>query len=497
MIVSDADHATTYTFTVEVAEIPTDFPPLSILEDDDCLEWEELDEDDPNEPKCLWPGVSLCEGIDEFEELGDDYFINAAPCLLFPPDYTYELDFGANNKVTMFLDSFDWDDDEDDLEIEVFIDEEILKLCEGCFSITDDDFTITTDPAIAGKTFTCSIWVADENHGIIYNVTVTVGEASPPAKVKAGAGISFMSISEDDESFCLGVAGIEDVEGGRFSNAAPCLLSAPEATYEVEYLKNIKIAYDAFDFEDDELTFSYLVAGQILDLCEYCFVDDGSSFTIYAFEPLINKTFDVEFVVEDADHATSYEFTVKILPSLPKTPNTNATVTSEQAAAVTQDYTELKGFEPAAGTSFAINDWLSFYGVDLSQGFDPENIEDLQKLPFTVPIPKSMDRFGQVNIGFTKPIDLGSRRLYKGAGEALAFKSYFIVELIGEGKQPLPVDFLVNVTETGMAVKINFTDPTLVSNDGSDSVRIKFANTRYLLKTKDGDNRTPDGFEII
>ena len=71
MIVSDADHATTYTFTVEVAEIPTDFPPLSILEDDNCLEWEELDEDDPNEPKCLWPGVSLCEGIDEFEELGD------------------------------------------------------------------------------------------------------------------------------------------------------------------------------------------------------------------------------------------------------------------------------------------------------------------------------------------------------------------------------------------------------------------------------------------
>jgi hypothetical protein len=61
---------------------------------------------------------------------------------------------------------------------------------------------------------------------------------------------------------------------------------------------------------------------------------------------------------------------------------------------VTQDFADLRGFEPAAGTSFAINDWLSFYGVDMSQGFDPEKIEDLQKLPFTVPIPKSMDRFG-------------------------------------------------------------------------------------------------------
>ena len=83
-----------------------------------------------------------------------------------------------------------------------------------------------------------------------------------------------------------------------------------------------------------------------------------------------------------------------------------------------------------------------------------------------------MDRFGQVNIAFTKPIALGSRRLYKGTGQSLAYKAFFNVELIGEDKDPQPVDFLVNVTETGMAVKINFTDPNLVSNDGSDSVRI-------------------------
>jgi hypothetical protein len=79
---------------------------------------------------------------------------------------------------------------------------------------------------------------------------------------------------------------------------------------------------------------------------------------------------------------------------------------------------------------------LSFYSVDVSQGFDPENIEDLQKLPFTVPIPKSMDRFGQVNIAFTKPIDIGSRRLYKGSGETLAYKAFFIVELISFEKDP-------------------------------------------------------------
>jgi len=52
------------------------------------------------------------------------------------------------------------------------------------------------------------------------------------------------------------------------------------------------------------------------------------------------------------------------------------------------------------------------------------------------------------------------------------------------------------VTETGMAVKINFTDPNLLSNEESDFIRIKFVKTRYLLKTKEGDNRTPDGYEI-
>lgn len=58
------------------------------------------------------------------------------------------------------------------------------------------------------------------------------------------------------------------------------------------------------------------------------------------------------------------------------------------------------------------------------------------KLPFTVPIPQSMDRFGGVNIGFTKPIDIGSRRLYKGSGEPLANKAYFVVELVSEDKDP-------------------------------------------------------------
>jgi len=156
MIVSDADHGTTYTFTVVVAEKPEDKPPLSIKgENDECLELEELDEDDPNEPKCLRPGVSLCEGITSFEELGDNFFINAAPCLLFPPDKEYELDFGSNISVTFLLDSYDFDDEEDSIEIEVIIDEEIQALCEDCFSVTDTEFTITTDPEIAESEFTC------------------------------------------------------------------------------------------------------------------------------------------------------------------------------------------------------------------------------------------------------------------------------------------------------------------------------------------------------
>jgi len=229
MIVSDADHGTTYKFTVVVAEKPTDEPPLSIMgEEDNCLEWEELDEDDLNEPKCLRQGVSLCEGITSFEKLGDNFFINAAPCLLFPPDEEYELNFGDNISVTFSLDTYDFDDEEDSLEIEVTIDEEIQALCEDCFSVTDTEFTITTDPEIAESEFTCSIKVSDENHSVIYEFTIIVGEATPPVQIKQSAGgVTFKSISEDDGSLCLGIASVEAVEGGRFNNAAPCLFEAP------------------------------------------------------------------------------------------------------------------------------------------------------------------------------------------------------------------------------------------------------------------------------
>jgi len=89
-------------------------------------------------------------------------------------------------------------------------------------------------------------------------------------------------------------------------------------------------------------------------------------------------------------------------------------------------------------------DWLSFYNVKIDKEFDPGNIEELKKLPFSVPIPKSMDRSGQINIDFTKPIDLGSdldsdldsRRLYKGNGEHLAYRAFFKVELNQQEKEP-------------------------------------------------------------
>lgn len=118
----------------------------------------------------------------------------------------------------------------------------------------------------------------------------------------------FMSISEDDGSLCEGVGGVEDVEGGTFSNAAPCLLTPPDSVYEIELLKYVKISYDAFDLEENDLTFSWSTDKQITELCEYCFFDDGSSLTIYAYELLFNTTFEVEIVVEDADHATVYNF---------------------------------------------------------------------------------------------------------------------------------------------------------------------------------------------
>jgi len=85
-------------------------------------------------------------------------------------------------------------------------------------------------------------------------------------------------------------------------------------------------------------------------------------------------------------------------------------------------------------------DWLSFYGVKIDKEFDPGNIEELKKLPFSVPFPKSMDRSGKINIDFTKPIDLGSdldsRRLYKGDGEDLKYRAFFKVELNQQEKEP-------------------------------------------------------------
>jgi len=72
---------------------------------------------------------------------------------------------------------------------------------------------------------------------VIYEFTIIVGEATPPTQIKPSVGgVTFKSISEDDGSLCLGIASIEAVENGRFTNAAPCLLEAPEASYELQLL---------------------------------------------------------------------------------------------------------------------------------------------------------------------------------------------------------------------------------------------------------------------
>ena len=37
------------------------------------------------------------------------------------------------NTVTISFDSYDFDDEEDGLDIEVYVDDEALKLCDSCF----------------------------------------------------------------------------------------------------------------------------------------------------------------------------------------------------------------------------------------------------------------------------------------------------------------------------------------------------------------------------
>ncbi len=87
---SDADHATKYGFTVVVAAIPTEAPVS-------------LENDDSNDNPRF--------GITSIENLGENYFTNAAPCLNDPPDETYSLDLTFNNTLVIAFDVFDFEDD--------------------------------------------------------------------------------------------------------------------------------------------------------------------------------------------------------------------------------------------------------------------------------------------------------------------------------------------------------------------------------------------------
>jgi len=106
--------------------------------------------------------------------------------------------------------------------------------------------------------------------------------------------------------------------------------------------------------EEDELSFSFSVDRKTLEMCEFCFVDDGSSLKIFAFEELVGETFDVEIVVEDADHATHYEF--KVTVSTPPEPEPTKEEIAAEAAliaeATAEEFSELKGYEPKTETGF-------------------------------------------------------------------------------------------------------------------------------------------------
>jgi len=76
--------------------------------------------------------------------------------------------------------------------------------------------------------------------------------------------------------------------------------------------------------------------------------------TIYAYEELFGKTFDVEIVVEDADHATSYEFTVTIpTPPEPETQKEEIKDKKDKKPkSTTEDFVELQGYKPKDETGF-------------------------------------------------------------------------------------------------------------------------------------------------
>ena len=111
VIVSDADHATKYGFTVVVAPIPEEAP-VSTMED----------------KSNTFPR----HGITSIENKGPNYFTNAAPCLDEIPEESYELDLTFNNELKLPFSATDFEEDE--LTFTFTSDAEELG-CADCISI--------------------------------------------------------------------------------------------------------------------------------------------------------------------------------------------------------------------------------------------------------------------------------------------------------------------------------------------------------------------------
>ncbi len=140
------------------------------------------------------------------------------------PQASYILDFISKNKVTIPFDSYDFEGDE--LIFEWCVDPP--NQCDVCFVSGDDGLTIISDASIADMTFNFTIWVSDNDHVTSYQFIVVIGPI-----LNSVTGRYVLSISEDDGSKCLGISSVLDVFGGQFTNAAPCLKTAPELSYEL------------------------------------------------------------------------------------------------------------------------------------------------------------------------------------------------------------------------------------------------------------------------
>jgi len=158
---------------------------------------------------------SECKGITSVGNLGANYLTNRAPCLITPPQESYNIDHVELKTVEISYNSFDTESD----TLTYTWTSDKAETCPNCFNSDGTKLTITPNALIANMTVNMEVIVSDADHATKYGFKVVVAPAP-------------LSISESSE--CKGITSVENLGANYLTNHAPCLITPPEESYEVD-----------------------------------------------------------------------------------------------------------------------------------------------------------------------------------------------------------------------------------------------------------------------